>query len=126
MKPEEIIAKNFTLVDGGITAYGSDGEIVGVSHEVPEDGLLSFRIPIYGVVPDPAKVYCELVSTSPHGQEFPYRLLVNGGESHLSLCQRSNSDQFVVIYGAFESSSTTVYKWETCADVYIYVIGQQF
>jgi len=63
MKPESIIAKNFTLVDGGITAYGTDGRIVGVSQEVPkENGFLSFLLPAYGVAASPAKVYCELVS----------------------------------------------------------------
>ena len=31
MSSESIIAKNFSMVDGGITAYGLDGRIVGVS-----------------------------------------------------------------------------------------------
>jgi len=63
MNSESIIAKNFTMVDGGITAYGSDGRIVGVSEEVPkENGFLSCLLPAYGVAASPAKVYCELVS----------------------------------------------------------------
>ena len=63
MNCESIVAKNFTMVDGGITAYGSDGGMVGVSQEVPkENGFLSFVLPAYGEAASPAKVYCELVS----------------------------------------------------------------
>ena len=63
MKPESIVAKNFTMVNGGIIAYGSDGRIVGVSQEVPkENGFLSFLLPAYGAAASPARVYCELVS----------------------------------------------------------------
>lgn len=63
MNSESIIAKNFTMVNGGITAYGSVGRIAGVSQEVPkENGFLSFLLPAYGVAASPAKVYCELVS----------------------------------------------------------------
>jgi len=69
MKSESIIAKNFTMVNGGITAYGSDGRIVGVSQEVPkENGFLSFLLPAYGAAASPARVYCELVS--PKGLTF--------------------------------------------------------
>jgi len=63
MNSESIISKNFTMVHGGITAYGSDGRIVGVSQAVPqENGFLSFLLPADGVAASPAEVYCELVS----------------------------------------------------------------
>jgi len=55
MNSESIIAKNFSMVDGGITAYGSDGRIVGVSQEVPkEHGFLSFLLPAHGAGASPA------------------------------------------------------------------------
>ena len=51
------------MVDGGVTAYGSDDSIVGVSKYVPkENGWLSFLRPDNGTTVSPAKVYCTLVS----------------------------------------------------------------
>ena len=65
-------------------------------------------------------------STSPHGEEFHFALAVNGGDSdHFSLCQRSNGNEFVVIYGGVESNSTRAgYKWETCVEVAIHVLPE--
>lgn len=63
-----ILAKNFVLADGGVTAYASDGTAVAVSYQVPsENGLLSFiRTDLsYGQPVSPAKVYCMLVSFEP-------------------------------------------------------------
>jgi len=63
MNSESIIAKNFNMVDGGITAYGSDGRIVGVSQDVPkENGFLSFLLPTHGAGASPTRVYFGLVS----------------------------------------------------------------
>jgi hypothetical protein len=58
-----IIAKYFVLTDGEITAYGSDGSLVGVSNQVANtSGQLSFSRPDNGTTNDSAKAYCELVS----------------------------------------------------------------
>jgi len=60
---KSIIARNFVMVEGGVTAYGPDDSIVGVSKYVPkENGLLSFLRPDNGTTVSPAKVYCKLVS----------------------------------------------------------------
>lgn len=60
---DSIIAQQFVLTDGGITAYGPDGSLVGVSNPVAnESGQLSFFIPDNGTTSSPAEVYCELVS----------------------------------------------------------------
>ena len=69
MNSESIISKNFTMVHGGITAYGSSGSIVGVSQVVPQvNGLLSFLLLAHGAAtPPPAEVYCELVSFESFG-----------------------------------------------------------
>jgi hypothetical protein len=52
-----IIAKDFDMQDGLISAYGPDGGIVGISDPVPDHGSLSF--PVDGT----GQVYCELVSS---------------------------------------------------------------
>jgi len=95
MNSVSIIAKNLSMVDGGITAYGSDDRIVGVSQELPnENGFLSFLLPARGAGASPAKVYFELVSFESlsffvTGSEsltyviqttfsFPQALMVNG------------------------------------------------
>ena len=60
---DSIIAQQFVLSDGGITAYGSDGSVVGVSNRVAnESGQLSFLIPDNGTTILPAGAYCKLVS----------------------------------------------------------------
>ncbi len=57
-----IMAKNFVMVQGGITAYGSDGSIAAVSSGVSkEHGLLSF---VGTELMTPTQVYCELVPVS--------------------------------------------------------------
>jgi hypothetical protein len=61
---DSIIARNFIMVDGGVTAYASDDSVAGVSKEVPnENGWLSFLRSDNGTTVSPAKVYCELVSS---------------------------------------------------------------
>jgi len=120
-----IVAQNFVLADGGITAYASDGGVVAVSKPVPnESGLLSFLRPDKGETVAPAEVYCELFNTSPHGAEFPFTLAVNDGDSdHFSLCKRSTSNEFVVIYNATKASSKDAgYKWTTCTAVDVHVL----
>jgi hypothetical protein len=58
-----IIAKYFVLTDGEITAYGSNGSLVGVSNHVANNsGQLSFFHPDNGATANPATPYCELVS----------------------------------------------------------------
>jgi hypothetical protein len=60
---KSIIARNFVMVDGGVTAHGPDDGIVGVSKYVPkENGLLSFLRPDNSTTVSPDKVYCKLVS----------------------------------------------------------------
>ena len=57
------VAKYFVLTDGEITAYGPDGNSVGVSNHVANNsGQLSFFRPDNGATGYPAKSYCELVS----------------------------------------------------------------
>ncbi|KAI9453021.1 hypothetical protein BJY52DRAFT_1290936 [Lactarius psammicola] len=122
---ESIVAENFVLKDGGITAYALDGSPVGVSDAVAtEDGWALFALLDEGETIAPAEVYCELFSTSPHGIEFPYTLAVNGGDSdHFSLCKSNNSDEFVVIYNAVEASSKDAgYEWTTCTAVGVHVL----
>ena len=61
---DSIVAENFVLTDGGITAYAPDGGLVGVSNSVAtENGWLSFLLPDEGVTVAPAEVYCELVGS---------------------------------------------------------------
>lgn len=69
MDSESIIARNFIMVDGGVTAIGFDGNIVGVSKPVAkEDGWLEFPHPDEnGTTVSPAKAYCKLVSSNKHG-----------------------------------------------------------
>jgi len=55
-----IMAKNFVMVQGGITAYGSDGSIAAVSSGFSH-GLLSF---VGTELMTPTQVYCELVPVS--------------------------------------------------------------
>lgn len=58
-----ILADNFVLVDGEMTAYAPDGDLVGVSKTVPsENGLLSFRTPAGNLEIGVTDIYCELVS----------------------------------------------------------------
>lgn len=54
------------MADGGVTAIGFDGNIVGVSKPVAkEDGWLEFPRPDENGTPgSPAKVYCKLVSSN--------------------------------------------------------------
>ncbi len=52
-----IMAKDFDMQGGLISAYGSDGSVVGISDPVPDHGSLSF--PVDGT----GQVYCELVSS---------------------------------------------------------------
>ena len=60
---KSIIAKYFVLTDGEVTAYGSDGSLVGVSNRVANNsGHLSFFRPDNGATGCSAKAYCELVS----------------------------------------------------------------
>lgn len=120
-----IIAKYFVLTDGEITAYGPDGSLVGVTNQVANNsGQLSFFRPDNGTTGHSAKAYCELFNTSPHGVEFPFTLAVNSGDGdHLSLCQSTTSDEFIVIYNAVGPYSTNSgYKPETCVDIYIHVL----
>lgn len=122
---DPIVAQDFVLTDGGITGYASNGSLVGVSNPVAnENGWLSFLRPDEGATISPAKVYCELFNTSPHGAEYPYTLAVNGGDSdHFSLCKSSTSDEFVVIYNAVEASSKAAgYEWTTCTAVAVHVL----
>ncbi|KAI9444487.1 hypothetical protein H4582DRAFT_1806987, partial [Lactarius indigo] len=122
---DSIVAQNFVLTNGGITAYGSNGSPVAVSNPVAtENGLLSFLLPDEGVTITPAEAYCELFNTSPHGAEFPFTLAVNGGDSdHFSLCKSSTSDEFVVVYNAVEASSEDAgYEWATCTAVQVHVL----
>ncbi len=64
-----VIARNFVLTDGKLTAYGPDDSIVGVSNQVANNsGQLSFLRPDNDTIHHrnsgcySAKVYCELVS----------------------------------------------------------------
>ena len=58
-----IIARNFIMADGGVTAYGSDNSTAGASKYVPkENGWLSFLRPENRTTVSPARVYCKLVS----------------------------------------------------------------
>lgn len=58
-----ILADNFVLVDGEMTAYAPDGDLVGVSKTVPsENGLLSFRTHAGNLEIEVTDIYCELVS----------------------------------------------------------------
>lgn len=120
-----IIAKYFVLTEGEITAYGLDGNLVGISNRVANNsGQLSFLRHDNGAKGYTAKVYCELFNTSPHGAEFPFTLAVNGGDGdHFSLCQSTTNGEFIVIYNAVGKYSTNSgYKPETCIDVYIHVL----
>ncbi|KAH9976075.1 hypothetical protein BJV74DRAFT_172645 [Russula compacta] len=118
-----IVAKNFVLANGGITAYASDDRAVAVSYQVPsENGPLSFIRTSDGQPVSPAKVYCMLFNTDPEGARYPDELAVNGGDSdHFSLCQISTGNESVVIYNASETKSDAEYIWETCEDIYIYI-----
>jgi hypothetical protein len=59
-----IMAENFVMVQGGITAYGSDGSIAAVSSGFPEEnGWLSF---VGTENMTPTQMYCELVSSDKH------------------------------------------------------------
>jgi hypothetical protein len=122
---DSIVARNFVLADGGITAYTLDGDLVGVSNPVAnESGGLSFLRPDERMMAAPAEVYCELFNTSPHGVEYPYTLAVNDGDSdHFSLCKSSTRNEFVVIYNAAEASSKDAgYDWTTCTAVDVHVL----
>ena len=58
-----ILADTFVLVDGGMTAYTLDGNLVSVSESVPsENGPLSFSTSAANLEIGGAKMYCELVS----------------------------------------------------------------
>jgi hypothetical protein len=60
-----VIARNFVLTDGELTAYGPDDSIVGVSNPVANNsGQLSFLRPNNDTIyhRNSAEVYCELVS----------------------------------------------------------------
>jgi hypothetical protein len=59
-----ITAKDFDMVNGGITAYGSDGSIAGVSNTVSDNGPLSFTT---SQDASPSQVYCEMVSSEKLG-----------------------------------------------------------
>ncbi|KAH9166036.1 hypothetical protein EDB89DRAFT_259404 [Lactarius sanguifluus] len=123
---DSIVAQNFVLTNGGITAYASNGSLVGVSNTVAtENGWLSFLLPNEGVTIPPAEVYCELFNTSPHGVEFPFTLAVNGGDSdNFSLCKSSTSDEFVVIYNVVQASSEDAgYEWTTCTAVHVRLLA---
>jgi hypothetical protein len=69
MDSESIVARNFVMADGGVTAFGFDGNMVGVSKPVAqEDGWLEFSHPDEnGATVPPAKVYCKLVSCNKLG-----------------------------------------------------------
>jgi hypothetical protein len=69
MDPKSIIARSFVMVNGGVTAYSSDGSIVGVSKSVSkQDGWLEFPRPDEnGKIVSPADVYCRLVSCDHFG-----------------------------------------------------------
>jgi len=118
------VAQDFVMIDGRITAYAPNGGgPVGVSNPVEnENGRLSFHR--FNDGGPAAGVYCELFNTSPHGVEYPYTLAVNGGDSdNFSLCKRSTSDEFVVIYNAVEASSENAgYEWTTCTAVDVHVL----
>ncbi|KAI0271046.1 hypothetical protein BGY98DRAFT_216949 [Russula aff. rugulosa BPL654] len=99
-----IIAKYFVLTDGEITAYGSNGSLVGVSNHVANNsGQLSFFHPDNGATANPAKPYCELFNTSPHGVEFPFTLAVNGVMATTSPCVKApratNSSSYTMLRG---------------------------
>jgi len=65
---DSIVAQNFVLKDGGITAYASNGSLVGVSNPVAtENGWLPFLLHDKDVTIAPAEVYCELVSSELDG-----------------------------------------------------------
>jgi hypothetical protein len=65
---ESIVAQSFVLTNGGITAYASDGGLVGVSKPVSnESSWLPFLRPEVGVKLVPEEVYCELVSSELDG-----------------------------------------------------------
>jgi hypothetical protein len=66
-----IVAEDFLLTDGGVTAYAPDGSFVGASKAVPsQNGLLSFQHPYGSIQILIAQIYCELVSCA-------LRLVVN-------------------------------------------------
>jgi hypothetical protein len=72
MDSDSIISRDFAMFDGGVTAYGSHGSIVGVSKGVSkQDGWLLFSRPdedgSHGTTVSPAKVYCKLVSPQDPG-----------------------------------------------------------
>jgi hypothetical protein len=59
-----IVAADFDMVDGGVTAYAPDGSFVGASKAVPSpNGLLSFQHPYGNIEILIAQIYCELVSS---------------------------------------------------------------
>ncbi|KAN0138196.1 hypothetical protein V8E53_004085 [Lactarius tabidus] len=120
-----IVAEDFDMVDGGVTAYAPDGSFVGASKAVPSpNGLLSFQHPYGNIQILIAQIYCELFNTSPHGVPYPYALAVNGGDSDsFSLCQSSTSDEVLVIYNAAEAGSTDAgFDWTTCTPVFVNII----
>jgi len=116
---DSIIAQQFVLADGGITAYGSDGSLAGVSSPVANiSGQLSFPDPDNGATSSPAEAYCALFNTSPHGAEYPLTLAVNGDGVNFSLCQSTTSDEFIVIYNSVNITNSG-YNAETCVAIFI-------
>ena len=59
-----VTATVFDMANGGITAYGSDGSIAGVSNTVSENGPLSFTD---SQDASPSQGYCRMVSSEKLG-----------------------------------------------------------
>ena len=54
--------------------------------------------------------------------EFPSTLEVNDDGGHFSLCQLNNGDDFVVVYKALASSSSSAsagFNFTTCTDILV-------
>jgi len=112
-----ILSMNFTISDGGITGVQLGGSPTGYSKYVQQSsGPLEFTRDV-GSKPYP-NMYC--IQTASEAQ-FPVTLVVNYSPSaNFSLCQRQNSNEFIVVYNAV-STGDGGYDFGTCEEMTIVV-----
>ncbi|KAH9997762.1 hypothetical protein BJV74DRAFT_794877 [Russula compacta] len=84
-----IIAKNFSMKGGGITAYGQNGSIVAVSDgSHTEISVITCTLTNNATAVPSGKEYCRLFNSGFEGAQFPDEpiILVHGENRNFALC----------------------------------------
>ncbi|KAH9976072.1 hypothetical protein BJV74DRAFT_798726 [Russula compacta] len=122
-----IIAKNFTMKDGGITAYAPNGSVVAVSDGVhAEISVITFTLTNNATAVPPGKEYCRLINSGFEGAQFPDELaiLVHGESKNFALCHFLHEAPILTYRDAGLNHKSVGFSWAGCKGVYVYMLRE--